>query len=321
MPERNIAQPRRDRALSTHVLTPAQTFAVESRSASTRRGYATDYRIWTEWCARRGCSPMPATPQDLGDFLAEEAATHKPGTLERRLASISVAHRSAGFDSPTRTEYVHSVLMGIRRQYGTAQRQKTPILLDDLLAAVATCENTLEGLRDRAVLSVAWAGAFRRAEVAALTFEDMEFDDEGITMLLRFSKTDQEGRGRSVGLPHASTPETQPVCPPCNIGLWVTAARISSGPIFRRVSGGRAGGGLTGQSVATVIQKRMRRAGLAGDWGGHSARAGLVTQAGLNDVDVHTIMQTTGHRRVDQVMSYMRDTDLYRKNAAKGAGL
>jgi integrase len=297
------------------VALPARQYAEESRAANTRRAYSTDWRIWTEWCVAKGRQAMPASPEDIGEFLAEQATTHRPGTLGRRLASLSVAHKMAGFASPCGDAYVHSVMEGIARTYGVAPRRRTPVLLEGLLAAVATCDQSLTGIRDAAILTLAWGSACRRSELADLEVSDVEPVDDGLLVTVRRSKTDQAGTGQVVAVPHADG-ANQPACPPCRLYAWLEAARIDSGRLFRRVAGQSVGDSLTGQSVGNVIRERMQRAGLPGNWGGHSTRAGLVTQAARNGVDITTIMQQTRHRRADQVMAYVREADLFHRNAA-----
>jgi integrase len=88
---------------------------------------------------------------------------------------------------------VREVLKGIRRIVGVAPRQKAPLLVTELRTIVAAIPDDLLGRRDRAILLLGFAGAFRRAELAALTLADLTFGAEGLKITIPRSKTDQEG--------------------------------------------------------------------------------------------------------------------------------
>ncbi|XKH34041.1 hypothetical protein ACIU1J_10075 [Azospirillum doebereinerae] len=117
----------------------------------------------------------------------------KVSTLERRLAAISQAHLHAGYTSPSRDAHVRTVLKGIRRTHGTASTVKAPIMVEDLRAMVAALPNHPRGLRDRALLLLGFAGAFRRSELVGIARADIAFDRDGVIVTLHRSKTDQEG--------------------------------------------------------------------------------------------------------------------------------
>jgi integrase len=61
---------------------------------------------------------------------------------------------------------------------------------------------TLTGSRDRAILALGFSGAFRRSELVALDVEDLADDPAGLRVTIRKSKTDQEGRGQQIAVPH-----------------------------------------------------------------------------------------------------------------------
>ena len=149
-------------------------------------------------------------------------------------------------------------------------------------------------MRDRALLLVGFAGAFRRSELVSLDVADVMFASDGLVVQLRRSKTDQEGEGRKVGLPFGSNPLT---CPVRSLRAWLGVAAIARGPIFRAVDrhGNVADAWLTDQSVALVVKRCAKAAGL--DWeryAGHSLRSGLATAAAMADVSERAIMAHTG---------------------------
>ena len=60
------------------------------------------------------------------------------------------------------------------------------------------------------------------------------FSNDGLTVTLRRSKTDQEGVGRKVGIPYGSNPQT---CPVRTVQAWLEVAAIVEGPVFRPLIG------------------------------------------------------------------------------------
>src|SRR5271170_7692367 len=106
---------------------------------------------------------------------------------------------------------VRNTLKGIRRTLGTATAPKSPTLTDDIRAMVDATDAGIIGTRDRALMLLGFAGAFRRSELVGLDVEDCTFGKDGLTVTLRHSKTDQDGAGRKIGISYGSNPETCPV--------------------------------------------------------------------------------------------------------------
>jgi integrase len=133
------------------------------------------------------------------------------GSIQRRLNAIAEAHKTVGVESPTHSAMVRNTLKGIRRTIGTATVQKTATLTDDIRAMLDATDAGVIGIRDRAIILLGFASAFRRSELVRLDSEDCTFTKDGLTVTLRHSKTDQEGAGRKIGIPYGSNPETCPV--------------------------------------------------------------------------------------------------------------
>jgi site-specific recombinase XerD len=145
--------------------TTAVDLAKAEKALSTRKAYGTDFRLFKAWCEAKGVSPLPASPETVAAFLAAETGNGtKPSTLGRRVAAIRYAHKLAHLDTPTDSEAVKATLRGIRRTVGTARARKAPAVADKVRAMVALAPESLTGLRDRALLLLGFAGAFRRSE-------------------------------------------------------------------------------------------------------------------------------------------------------------
>jgi len=204
---------------------------------------------------------------------------------------------------------------------GTAPIQKAAALTDDIRAMIDATDAGLIGLRDRALILLGFAGAFRRSELVGLTVDDCAFGKDGLTVTLRRSKTDQAGAGRKIGIPYGSNPET---CPVRNLQSWIEQGGVSGGPLFRSINrhGQVQPVGLSGIDVARVVKKLAERAGLdSAKYAGHSLRAGHATSAAIAGASERSIMNQTGHRSVQMVRRYIRDGSLFRENSAGKLGL
>jgi len=293
----------------------------ESKAESTLRGYSADWRDFCAWSDAHGLSPLPAASEAVAAYIAECAGRLKVGSIQRRINAIAEAHKATGLESPTHTAMVRNTMKGIRRALGTAPAQKTAALTDDIRAMIDATDAGLIGSRDRALILLGFAGAFRRSELVGLDVEDCAFGKDGLTVMLRRSKTDQEGQGRKVGIPYGSNPDT---CPVRVVQRWTEQAAISAGPLFRSINRhGRVGPGrLSGIDVARVVKKLAQRAGLdSAKYAGHSLRAGHATTAAMGGASERSIMNQTGHRSVQMVRRYIRDGSLFRENSAGKLGL
>jgi site-specific recombinase XerD len=181
-------------------------FIRASKAENTLRGYHSDWRSFCAWCeAGRQC-PLPVLPETVAAYIAQCAATLKVGTIQRRLNAIAEAHKAVNFESPTHSAIVKNTMKGIRRTNGTAPAQKAAGLTDDIRAMVGGTDAGLIGSRDRAMILLGFAGAFRRSELTSLDVDDCGFSADGLTVNLRRSKTDQQSAGRKIGIPYGSNP-------------------------------------------------------------------------------------------------------------------
>ena len=277
-------------------------YVAAARSAATTRGYAADVRHFKQWGGK-----IPACPGQLAEYLADMASTLKVATIERRLIALHRAHVDKGLGSPARDALVKRTMAGIRRTLGTRQRQAKAIVKDDLLEMLVMVDQRkpMQAARDRALLLIGFAGAFRRSELVAIRCEDITEHANGLEILIRRSKTDQAGAGRTVFIPHAKGAR----CPVKALQQLLELAGIASGCVFRRVSrhdkiGGAA---LSAQSVALIVKAAAKRAG--GDptiVSGHSLRAGYVTTAAEAGLQPHQIKEQTGHRSDAMLARYIR---------------
>jgi site-specific recombinase XerD len=303
----------------TATLELAADFARASKAKTTLAAYESDWRIFESWCSTRGLAALPASPAALCGFLADEATGgRRASTLGRRLAAVRYFHRAAGLETPTGDVKVKAVLSGIRRTIGAAPVRKKAATSDIVLGMVGGKGTSLRELRDRTILLLGFAGAFRRSELVALNLDDIEWTTEGALVMIRRSKTDQEGLGRKVGIPRGEI-----ACPVTALEAWLEAAGISEGPVFRRVFNRwaqRVGEQrLAARNVASVVKAAAAELGFdPATFGGHSLRSGLVTTAVRRGVNLMKVCDQTGHKSLEMLRVYTRDAELFAGNAAAG---
>ncbi|SFL48601.1 Site-specific recombinase XerD [Loktanella salsilacus] len=258
---------------------------------------------------------LPATPATVCAYTGDHAGQHAVATIQRRVASISKVHEMAGLPNPCRTEIVKATLRGLRRKHGTVQRQAKPLMRDDLLLVLDSLRESLRDQRDRALLLLGFAGGFRRSELVTLERADIETVRQGLIVTIRRSKTDQEGAGRRIGIPHGRTRH----CPVAAVEVWLSASLIDTGPLFRPITrhGHLAANPLTGDAVSVLLRERLSASGIKPEgYSGHSLRAGFATSAAQAGVSTLKIRAMTGHTSDAMLARYVREGELFIGNAA-----
>lgn len=325
----------------------AQAFIAAGTAANTVRSYRSALGYWSAWLKLRygqvlGDAPLPAAvaiqfvldhlarpvedgswshllPIAIDHALVDGRAKSRLGplaysTVQHRLAVLGKWHRVKGWDSPTDMPALKTLLRSAQKaqvRQGVTVRKKTAMALEPLQAMLATCTDGVRGIRDRALLLLAWSGGGRRrSEVVALQVGDVRrLDVDTWVYSLGATKTDTAGARREKPLrgPAAHA-----------LAAWLAAAPATTGPLFRRLYRGDkvASQGLGGDQVARIVKRRAQLAGLEGDWAAHSLRSGFVTEAGRQGVPLGDVMAMTEHRSVATVMGYFQAGSLLGSKAA-----
>lgn len=292
-------------------------------AANTRRAYNSDRRYFEAWHrARFGAEPaLPVPEATVVSFIADSLATlpdaldrhlqahghkakagpHALTTVQRRLTALHVGHVEAGVPSSCRSPAVQQLLRRARRAVVPRPRQRSqPIGLTLLQQLVATCDDTVTGRRDRALLLIGWScGGRRRSELAALDVDDVQAE----ALRIRRSKTDQAGHGFTV-----------PIAPPAREALsgWF-AHHPGMGALFRQVRrGGHVGDRLDAGGVNLIVKQRVAIAGLdPRQYSAHGLRSGFLSECERASVPMPVAMAFTGHRSADVAVGYIQGTALH----------
>jgi site-specific recombinase XerD len=306
-----------DDALSDADVAATLHYAEAASAKNTRIAYDADWRTFAAWCAERGVAPLPCPPGLLCAYLSSLAAAGlKSSTIGRRASGVGHVHRQYGLEPPTNSEAVKQVMRGIRRELGTARQAKTPATHDLIGKMMEACPASLIGIRDRALLALGFAGAFRRSELVALDMADLTEVPDGLRVLIRKSKTDQEGAGQEVAIPRGHH-----IRPVETLHAWLTAAAIIDGPVFRQVTqtGRVSEVALGDDGYVKALKKRAKAAGLdPAGFSGHSLRAGFLTSASEHGAAVFKLQEVSRHKSLDVLSGYVRSADLFKGHAGAG---
>ncbi|MGG3813707.1 site-specific integrase [Methylorubrum rhodesianum] len=310
--------------LPAEFLQQVRAYQRASKADATVRAYSSDWREFQGWCGRTGFPSAPASPEAVAAFLVAEAeAGRSTSAVGRRCAAIRYAHKLAKQPDPTDDEEVRAAMKGIRRRIGVAPKRKAAATAEILAAVLMRIPDTLAGKRDRALLALGFAGAFRRSELVALNVTDLSEHADGLRVRVRRSKTDQEGQGVEKAIPHGRL-----IRPVALLREWLDAAGITEGPLFRPVS--RSGNvravanlakppRLTTQAVSDIIKRHLEAAGLdPALFGAHSLRAGFITTGAERGADLARIMDVSGHRDPRTVVGYIRRANAFKDHAGGG---
>lgn len=286
--------------------TEARQLISESIADNTRLAYKKDITRFLDF----GECGFPASPEDVANYIAGCADTHKPSTLERWLVSIGRLHTTKGYDNPCTTETVRSVLKGIRRTKSTKQRRVSPVLIDDLLKIVGAMSDNERNIRDRAIILLGFSGALRRSEIVALSRDSFSFRGNAMIVELAKSKTNQAGAPDIVGIGRAKNPL---LCPIMAVQEWLKVnPRDCPFPGINKW-GFIEYENICDRTVARIVKKHCQLAGIDEEAvSGHSLRAGYATSAALQGVPIWRIKRQTRHKKIEMLDIYIRDAESLR---------
>ncbi len=293
------------------------------RSRGTHKAYSTDWKIFLEWCEAAGREPFPASTDSICLFITSELAKGlKVSTVERRFASISYEHKHKGsLVTPECRSECRQLFSAARRDRRERKEGKKALQVRDLARISEKLPETDTGIRDRALLVFGLASGLRRSELARLDLKDITFTRRGIQVDIRWSKTDQQARGRIFGIFPGERASTDPVR---TLKAWLHVRGKEPGPLFTRIApGGRT---VTLERVSDiavnrVVKRAMRSIGAdPREYSAHSLRAGLVTAAAENGASEREIMRASGHKSVEVMRQYVRPVEAFpARNPLAGA--
>ena len=272
-----------------------------SKSENTLRAYQSDYNDFSLFCSKNGFQAMPTQPKILALYITHLSSYSKYSTLKRRLASISILHKTKGHYIDTKHPIIMENLMGIKRTNGSNQKGKKPLLINDLKILINAIDQSNEKdkrkIRDKALILIGFSGGFRRSELVDIEYEDLEFVSEGVKIFVKRSKTDQSGEGMTKAIPYF---DNKNFCPVIALKNWIEIFDLKKSRIFN----------ISDKSVALIIKKYANYAGLDSHrYAGHSLRSGFATSTAESGAEERNIMAMTGHKSTEMVRRYIKEAN------------
>lgn len=295
-----------------------------STAPETRRVYSCQIRKFLAWCSSMNIeSSFPMSPETLAAYIAYLAENNMScSTLEQTLAAINALHKANNFASPTDTLIIRKIVKGYKREHGAPPKKSDAATVDIIRYLLDSIpeDNSPKHIRDRAIIALGFAGAFRRSELCALNLENLKWtfrnNQEILIIEVHKSKTDQEAHGMTKAI-FPSTNEM--ISPTILLKRWLSISKILTGALFRRVlKGGKVTSErMTSQSVRLIIKSAALEAGLSMNLSAHSLRSGFVTTAIRQGKSERSIMNQTGHKSVQVLREYFHREDAIEDNAAQ----
>lgn len=322
-------------------------FAGEPVAPSTRKVYLRHWDAFAAWCDEDGRTPLPAMTETVQDFALSQGADGLAiSTIRGRLAAVGFFHRENDFSDPTASETIENTMERLARRFGSPAEKKKALRSDDIADMVRALPGSpegsapdgdrsgtadarrLRGIRDRALILVGFAGAFRRSELAGMEVSWLSFNPKGFEVEIPRSKGDAEGEGQIVGI---SRGESVDLCPVRALRRWMDAAvptGIEEGPIFRSVPNhgivapDERAEPISGQAVADAVKRAADNVGLDTEKiSGHSLRRGHLTTAARNGAELVDLQRQARHADPRTTAEYVEDANRMETNTSRHLGL
>lgn len=271
---------------------------------ATIRAYQSDFEKFIEHIETVGDSALPASPMNVAEYIVHLSESGLSSAYIRRMiAAISAIHRLNRFADPTKDPDVNIAMRRMHRKLGRMSKQASGITAPSLEKMLQQTGNDLRGIRNRAMLLLAYEGLLRRSELVSLLAEDLVIEAENTQgrILLRKSKTDQVAQGRWIGFT-GRTAEA--------IAHWIESSKIEKGHLFQGINNaGELSGFLCAEQVNRVYKRLAKAAAIpsseAHSISGHSLRVGAARDLLTSGADLVKIMSAGRWSKPDTVMRYV----------------
>lgn len=283
---------------NAELITKTLNYESASLSPNTLRSYKSMCKKFQTWCEKNNQSYLPASAETVALYLSSLGGLVSFSTLNSIIAAIEAAHDKSGLTIQGDPSLYRRVRRGIRRIHKEKQmiKQAPPISVLDLKVVCCRLRNTLKDIRDRALLTLAFFGAFRRSEIVSLNIENLEFNERGLAISLLQSKASDTKQ-----IIYISFAKDKDICPVKAIENWIEKSQIKEGALFLSLlKGSKLSKRLSGHAVSEIIKLRFGK-----EYSGHSARRGLVTASAGKGTPIHIIKKHSRHKSADMVLRYI----------------
>jgi site-specific recombinase XerD len=271
---------------------------------ATIRAYKANFERFIHFCKKLNINALPANPSDVALYIAQLTNSGlKSSSIRIAVASISSIHKLNQTSDPTQHPDVKIELRRMHRTLGRSCQQAFGITAPILERMLGATNSNLRGVRDRALLLLAYDSMCRRSELVSLRITDIQLDESENQMKIRLrkSKTDQELQGRWIFLTQRSTTA---------LSLWLNQAKLKDGFLFRGINNAID---ITQELKSSQINRIYKR--LAKDAklpkrmidhiSGHSMRVGAAQDLLKSGATMPMIMNKGRWSKTDTVMRYL----------------
>ncbi|MFB6665977.1 tyrosine-type recombinase/integrase [Streptomyces parvus] len=319
----------------------ADAVAAEIRPANTEDTYTKSWRVWERFCAAQG---FPVTEGSRGALVAYVGWLLREGRQRPGPGGV------LGYAPASARLHLDAAIVGLRRAGHTVTKDDAAearialdgleVLLlkgkerrgrgqavaadpDGLYAISAACDDSLEGLRDLALVLTGFHFASRASEPAGLLNGDVAVRAKGLVVSVLTGKTKHSVRDAKI--PYQKDPV---ICP---VRAWIAyrQALVAHGgsphespsdSAFHWIDQhGNIRGPLGSDGVTRAIKRISQRAGIPILWTGHSLRSGLASTGRRKGKDAVAIADQGGWARHSRSMlGYMQRDDGWEDNASAG---
>lgn len=270
---------------------------------STIRAYKTNFERFICFCEDLSASSLPANSEIVAKYIQKLTISNlKSSSIRLAVASISTIHKLNQLPDPTQLPVAKLELRRMHRTLGRASKQALGITAPIIEKMIQVTKNDLRGLRDRALILLAYDSLCRRSELTSIKLDDIECDDNGLPIHIRIrkSKTDQEGIGKVIRI----TENTR-----IAIMSWVNSAKIIDGLLFRGIkNNGVLLLKINSSQINRIYKKIAKQAGLTqeaiNNISGHSIRVGATQDLVSKGFSLAEIMNKGRWSKIDTAIRY-----------------
>ena len=274
---------------------------------ATIRAYRKNFERFIEFCESKGTSALPANQTEVSNFIRHLCDSElKSASIRIAVASISTIHRLNQKQDPTTHPDVKIELRRMHRNLGRESKQAAGIDAELLNRMIKSTDNSLRGIRNRALLLTAYDSMCRRSELLSIKLSDVfiDLENRSVKIKLRRSKTDQDGLGKWLYLSGISQ---------AALIDWIKVSGIEDGMLFRGVARDeKITEGLSASQINRIyklIAKKSKVDELViRHISGHSMRVGAAQDLLRSGASLPMMMQRGRWSKADTVIRYLENT-------------
>uniref|UniRef100_UPI0015A65E64 site-specific integrase n=1 Tax=Polynucleobacter asymbioticus TaxID=576611 RepID=UPI0015A65E64 len=124
---------------------------------STIRAYRADFTDFIHFCGNRNANALPAEPNLVVQYICQlTGSSRSSASIRRALCGLSAIHKLNRFDDPTKDPDVTLEMRRMHRKLGRSSSQAGSINANTLEKLLLATDDSIRGIRDRALLLVAY---------------------------------------------------------------------------------------------------------------------------------------------------------------------